>query len=91
MAADQERFYSLNNSYSTNAGPMSDPAVADRLSESGLYEVSVAACAGGSISDCFVATATPRGDQANDSCTTLTIDHTGRKGATGDTVDNCWR
>ena len=91
VAADQERFYSLNNSYSTDAGPMSDPVVEDRMSESGRYQVSVTACSGGSIANCFVATATPQGDQASDSCTTLTIDHTGRKGATGDTVDNCWR
>lgn len=91
VASDQERFYSINNSYSANAVPMTDPPQATRTSESGRYDVSVAACAGGAISNCFVATATPQGSQADDSCTTLTIDSTGQRGATGDSVENCWR
>lgn len=91
IAANQERFYSDNNSYSTNADPLSSPVVATLTSESGLYEVAVAACAAATISTCFVATATPQGDQAADSCTTLTITNTGLKASTGDTVDNCWR
>lgn len=91
VAADQERFYSINNSYSTNAAPLADPPQATRASESGRYEVSVSACSGGTIGNCFVATATPQGDQTDDSCTTLTIDHTGQRGATGDTVEECWR
>lgn len=91
VASDQERFYSINNSYSTNAAPLADPPAATRTSESGRYQVSVSACGGGSIANCFVATATPQGSQTDDSCTTLTIDHTGQRGATGDTVENCWR
>lgn len=91
VAANQERFYSDNNSYSTNANPLSSPAVATITSEAGLYQVAVAACGGGAIANCFVATATPQGNQAVDSCTTLTITNTGLKGATGDTVANCWR
>jgi len=91
VAANQERFYSNNNSYSANANPLANPAVATLNSESGLYQVSVAACASGSIANCFVATATPLGSQVADACTTLTITNTGLKGSTGDTVDNCWR
>lgn len=91
VASDQERFYSINNSYSTNAAPLADPPAATRTSESGRYQVAVAACGGGSIANCFVATATPQGSQTDDSCTTLTISHTGQRGATGDTVENCWR
>lgn len=91
VASDQERFYSLNNSYSTNAAPLADPPASTRTSETGRYQVSVSACTGGSIGNCFVATATPQGDQTDDSCTTLTINHLGQRGATGDTVDNCWR
>lgn len=91
VAANQERFYSDNNSYSTNASPLASPAVATLATESGRYQVSVAACATGTIANCFVATATPQGAQSADSCTTLTLTNTGLKGATGDTVDNCWR
>ncbi len=91
VAANQERFYSDNNSYSTNANPLASPAVATITSESGLYQVGVAACGGGTIATCFVATATPQGNQTADACTTLTITNTGLKGATGDSVENCWR
>jgi type IV pilus assembly protein PilE len=91
VAASQERFYSDNNSYSTNANPLSSPAVATVTSERGLYQVAVAACGGGTIATCFVATATPQGNQTADSCTTLTITNTGLKGATGDSAENCWR
>ncbi len=91
VAANQERFYSDNNSYSANANPLASPAVATITSEAGLYQVGVAACAGGTIANCFIATATPQGTQTADSCTTLTITNTGLKGATGDTVANCWR
>jgi len=91
VASDQERFYSINNSYSANADPLADPPQSTRDSDSGRYEVSVTACAGGNIGNCFLATATPQGSQADDSCTTLTINNTGQRGATGDTVENCWR
>lgn len=91
VAASQERFYSDNNSYSTNANPLASPAVATVTSERGLYQVSVAACGSGTIATCFVATATPQGNQTADSCTTLTITNTGLKGATGDSAENCWR
>jgi len=91
VAASQERFYSDNNSYSTNANPLASPAVATFTSERGFYQVAVAACGGGTIATCFVATATPQGNQTADSCTTLTITNTGLKGATGDSAANCWR
>jgi len=91
VAATQERFFSDNNSYSTNANPLASPAVATITSENGFYQVAVAACGGGTIASCFVATATPQGTQTTDSCTTLTITNTGLRGATGDSVANCWR
>lgn len=90
VAANQERFYSDNNSYSANANPLASPAVATLSTDSGLYQVAVAACGTGTIANCFVATATPQGAQTADSCTSLTITNTGLKGATGDTVANCW-
>ncbi len=91
VAANQERFYSDNNSYSTNADPLSSPAVATLTSQNGLYQVSVAACSGGAIGNCFLATATPQGNQTSGSCTTRPIANTGLRGATGDSVENCWR
>lgn len=37
----------------------------------------------------FILTATPQGDQANDSCGALTLDEAGLQGAAGD-PDECW-
>lgn len=90
VAANQERFFSANNTYSTNADPLSNPVVVTVTSETGLYQVAVAACGAGAITTCFVATATPQNNQANDACATLTFSNTGVRGATGDTVEECW-
>lgn len=90
VASDQERFFNNNNSYSTNAQPLADPAVATRESDDGLWLVTVAACGTGTIANCFVATATAQNEQLDDTCDTITITDTGRRGATGDTVDECW-
>lgn len=91
VAANQERFFSDNNAYSMNADPLANPALATLMSEGDLYRVAVDACASGTIATCFVATATPQGAQALDSCSSLSITHTGLKAASGDTVANCWR
>ena len=89
-AADQERFYSANTSYSVNALPLANPPQETKASRDGHYQITVAACASGTIANCFVATATPLGDQANDECTTLTLTNTGIRGATGASTEECW-
>lgn len=90
VASDQERFYSSNNTYSTNALPLAAVPAATRPSENGFYVISVAACGAG-IATCFVAAATPQGDQVADACTTLTLSSTGVRGATGGTAEECWQ
>lgn len=90
VASDQERFFSSNNSYSTDATPLVTTDGTTRTTETGLYVITVAAGATGNIATSFVATATAQGNQAADSCDTLTISNTGVRGATGDTVDECW-
>jgi len=91
VASNQEQFYSANNSYSSNANPLSNPPVGTVVSVNGLYRVSVAACAGGNTKNCFLATANPQGRQTEDVCTSLTISSTGLKGASGASVADCWR
>lgn len=93
VASDLERYFSNFNTYIDDALPLNTPAVADRdrTTVNALYVISVAACGGGAISNCFIATATPQGAQAGDACTTLTITNTGVRGATGATVDECWQ
>lgn len=90
VASDQERFYSNNFSYSTNAVPLATTPAATLTSRDGNYVVSVAACSGGTIATCFIATATPQGSQTADSCGNLTITSTGARGASGGTVEECW-
>lgn len=92
VASEQERFFSSNNTYSTDATPLNAPVVADRdrTTANGWYLISVDACAGGAITNCFIATATAQNDQAADGCTTLTLTNVGVRGATGLTTDECW-
>jgi len=91
VAAEQERFYASHHSYSISASPMSAPAPMSLMSEGGLYEVTVAACVDGTIANCFLATATPVGTQADDICGVLTLSSTGLKTAVGGGVRDCWR
>ena len=89
VASDQERFFSSNNTYTTDDFPLT--GVADgRESDSGYYDVSVAACGGGTIANCFVATATAQNEQAGETCATLTLSNTGVRGATGASAEECW-
>jgi type IV pilus assembly protein PilE len=90
VAADQERFYSNGFTYSTNAVPLATTPAANLMSQNGKYRVTVAACSGGTIANCFLATATPQGNQADDACGNLTLTSTGVRAATGGTNDECW-
>ncbi|PCI74660.1 MAG: pilus assembly protein PilE [SAR86 cluster bacterium] len=93
VASDQERHFSNFNTYVDDATPLNTPVVAgrDRTTQNAFYAISVAACAGGAITNCFLATATAQNDQTADACTTLTVSNTGARGATGDTTNECWQ
>ena len=91
VASDQERFFSSNNTYSTDPIPLDDTVDTTRVTQNSLYSIAVAACAGGAITNCFVATATAQNTQTDDDCTTLTFSSTGVRGATGASTDECWQ
>lgn len=91
VAANQERHYSDQHAYSSNADPFATPAIVTLTSASGLYRVTVAACPGGDIQHCFMATAVPVGRQTADTCQSISITHTGLKSAFGNSVTECWR
>jgi len=93
VASDQERHFSNFNTYVDDATPLNTPVVAnrDRTTQNAFYAISVAACGGGAITNCFLATATAQNAQTADTCTTLTITSTGARGATGDTTNECWQ
>lgn len=57
----QERFYTENNTYTTDLG-----SIGQTSSEEGFYELSAAACAGSTITRCVIITGTPNAAQAHD-------------------------
>ena len=96
VASDQERFFSANNSYSSDAIPLDgETANATRITQNGLYEIKVEACGGGTLATCFIATATivVGSAQVDDICATLTLTSAGVRGATGTgaTTEECWQ
>ncbi|MFK8051052.1 MAG: type IV pilin protein [Halioglobus sp.] len=87
VANRQERLLLDRSTYTLDMqdlGFSADPTISD----DGNYSVDAAACAGGTIANCYVLTATARSGQAKDSkCLTLTLDSTGAKTAPN---AECW-
>ncbi len=76
VMARQERYFSENNTYTTNMkklGYTADPVVSDN----GHYKVDGVACAGNTIAQCVKLTADAQGEQASDG--DLTLDSTNAK------------
>jgi type IV pilus assembly protein PilE len=90
VASDQERFYSNSFTYSTKATPLATVPANTLVSRDGNYQITVAACSGSTISNCFIATGTPLGTQTDDDCGNLTINSLGVRAASGGTVADCW-
>jgi type IV pilus assembly protein PilE len=92
----QERFYSQNQTYTTNLGAgglaYGVAANASVPSAEGRYTIQAAACANSTIARCVILTATRVGPQLQDNeCGNLTIDSRGTKGKSGTgTVATCW-
>ncbi len=88
IAMAQERFFSENNSYTTNISLLPGYTSNPFLTEKGKYSISAAAGPGG-ITTSFILSATPQGSQANDNCTNLTLSSAGVKGGLPSKGD-CW-
>ncbi|MGH8435979.1 MAG: type IV pilin protein [Pseudomonas sp.] len=92
----QERHFSQNQTYVANlgAGGLGYGVAANAAvpSDERRYNIAAAACAGTTIANCVVLTATRQGPQANDAeCGDLTLDSRGTKGENGTgTVQTCW-
>lgn len=91
----QERFYSQNQTYTTNlgagAGGLAYGVAADAAvpSTEGRYTITAAACANSTIARCVTLTAARIGPQLKDNtCGNLSLDSRGTKGATD--VPKCW-
>lgn len=84
-ASRLEQYYLDNKTYTvqmTNLGYSADASVATTDSH---YKMSVSNSPCANISSCYTVTAIPQGDQASDSCGTLTINSMGTK-----TPSGCW-
>ncbi|ARU89811.1 type IV pilin protein [Pseudomonas sp. M30-35] len=93
----QERFYSQNQTYTTNLGAgglaMGVAANAAVISEDQRYSITAAACANVTIANCVMLSAAPQGAQARDNeCGTLTLNSRGTKGegGTAASFQDCW-
>jgi len=88
IAARQERFVAQNNTYTTEISANTGLGLTRTTSRDGYFDMTVAACAGGTIATCYLITATANGGQANDSdCLTITYDSAGAKSGT---TAECW-
>lgn len=87
----QERFYSLNSTYTTSLTATlgyPDAGGGAVASEEDHYRITAAACGGG-IGSCVQLTATPQIADAR--CGNLTLDSTGVRGESGtSTIQECW-
>ena len=94
-AAEQERWFTANNTYLTDAAAAANgrcgiPSGGIRVSPEQYYQISVDASGGtctAGVGTCFIATATAIGSQADDvDCPSLTIDDNGLQ-----LPADCWR
>lgn len=85
MAANMlERNYSRVNTY---VGTLNRPTVCPADAGAATYNIEYSNVA----ATTFTITATPTGAQTGDRCGNLTLTHTGAKGSTNLTVNECWR
>lgn len=67
----QERFYTENNTYTTDLTDLGYASATDVASEEGFYEATAAACTALAINTCVIVTGTALGVQAVDGDITL--------------------
>ena len=88
ISAREERFLAQNNTYTTDISGVTGLNLGATTSSEGYYNLTVAACATGTIAICYLVTATARGGQTSDTdCLIITNDSAGVKAGT---TDNCW-
>lgn len=94
MAGLQERFYARNGTYTTTVDADTGLGYGGTTSPEGFYNLSAAACSGGTIGTCYILSATATGNQASDTgCAVLTLDsRTSRRGVDsgGNAASDCW-
>lgn len=95
----EERFYTQNNTYTTNFtqlfnGASSSVTATTAMSDNGYYQITVVAGVSGGVSTIangFTLTATPQAPQNSDAkCLNLTLTSTNVKNASGPLGPSCW-
>lgn len=92
LMAKQERYYTDNNTYTTDLTNLGYDVATNADSVEGYYTLSAAACGAG-ITVCVKLTAAPQAPQDKDTtCDSLTYDSLGEKGITSltGTPEACW-
>ena len=90
VAQELERCYTQFSKYNDNSCSVVNGGVVSETSDQEFYKITVG---WGVPADelTFTLTATPQNEQADDTdCTTLTLTHLGKQGATGNDTDRCW-
>ena len=90
----EEKFFLGNNTYTTDftsAPPTGLGILPSATTTNGRYTISLAACNGGTIATCYLATATATGGQLQDAaaCQVFTIDNAGNRTPVDST--GCWK
>lgn len=67
----QERYYTQNNTYTTDLTDLGYAAATNVDSDEGFYKASAAACTSSTIDECVILTAAAQGAQATDGDLTL--------------------
>jgi type IV pilus assembly protein PilE len=95
LGARSEKFFAQNNTYTTEVSGGAGLNLGRTTSPDGYYNLSIAACAGGTIARCYQITAAVTGAQARDTdCAQLRLDNVGRKTAVnsaGAATQYCWK
>ena len=94
IANAEERYYSVNNQYTTN-GTLIGFSTTTPASNDGYYTATISPAPGSTSAQTYLATAAPQGSQLKDACGSLSIDNTGNKlpstsNATYNTNGSCW-
>lgn len=99
LSLAQERYFAINNRYQSNIASLSVTGLkasgANWVTENGYYQLTINnADAANTIANGgpYRATATPQGKQADDKCSSMSLDSTGTKtvSGTGVVVSDCW-
>ena len=93
LATREEKFYSINNKYSTTASDLGYSAFPYAVNSTGNSYYNLSVGFKGTDTGTFQAKATPTGAQLNDKdCYEFTIDNTGLRGNNSNTLptDKCW-